>query len=951
MAKQITSLGTFQPRHHDPGPGLSCRELEHGTICLNTAGTIVMWQDDDRPENLRTHTHVVGEIQWPTTAHDKAEQHRRDKAELEQQKREYEKERAAARAKAAREKKAAKANAEKEARKKQGIPEPSRFVRPSQPTISRFVRSDNANKRTWQQMENVAEDSDQTMSDIEQDDKRPPAKRRTIDEGSDDEFGEFPSLSQSDILEKIDSTVLPVKKGLAPVSSQGRRRKASQQLPRMKEADEDSNINSQALDELATTQLLSDLVEAVAKSDHVEAPESSLSQRQNHTPKTLSNSQTSPRRSGRVAEKAGKERVTLSTTRPSTRPVVEIPAMSFENIQLHNMTVNKSRNLEPKIPEVSKGRSFNMPPPSLPKRVNTTAKPISMPRKPITPAWGIRNVATQPLSNAPPSSTQAFLENHLDDFFPSPTQAVRELLDDVDDLPSETQIARELSPERPDKSHIEDMFSTQDFILSPYDLEEIVSPRRTPQKPLGEASLESLNRRQYALCGRQPTPEKVNNDLLDLVSTQDLVLSPNDLADIISQQNPPEETTLSRPKYTHSARQSNPQKLKSDNDDFMRSPNLVFSLKKLEVVISPHCPLEKRTFLESLNCRENTHDSRQPTSERRKDDPDDFMSTQDLVLSPEDLEEICSPARPPAISPDIKVPEVPKHSAHIQLRPLNQEKRRFFQEKEEDLYHATIQESRATSAPRPPKPQSDTFASAGRNQSDSADYGEFDFNLPGLFRDKEDEELEAAIRESKITAELEAKRLAMAGTSDLSRVLSNSTDYGDFDLPGFFEERDEDDLGKVIDTRVQPPEDPGAVTMGTNNGKAKPRRFFEEKYEDQVHAAIHESKALAAKSRPSIEDSEKPRSTKKEKQSTTTDYGNDPFTVRPEVKPRRFFEEKYEDQVHAAIHESKMLAAKPATPKEALEKPKRTMKRILSTATDYGDDDFMGCSQELLELC
>ncbi|KAH7346571.1 hypothetical protein BKA65DRAFT_595056 [Rhexocercosporidium sp. MPI-PUGE-AT-0058] len=719
----------------------------------------------------------------------RAEQHRRDNAELEQQKREYEKERAAARAKAAREKKAAKANEEREARRKQGLPEPSKFVHASQPTISRFVRSNSTSKRTWQQMESVAEDSDKTISDTEKDDEGPLAKRRPPDESSDNEFGEFPSLSQSDLLEQIDSSILSAKDGKPASGSLAKahpplqtcRREASPELPPMKESDADAILTSQALDELVTTQLLSDLVEAVAKSDSIEPPNRHASQSQAET--TLApKPQPSPRRSGRVAEKFEKAATVLNATKPVTVPIAEIPKRVVDTTKPYDVIVNSLRNDGFKTPApkpILQGRSVNMPSPRLPTRVSRAAVSIHTPQKPSDLSRHARYSASKPFSNIPPSSTQAFLENHLEDFFPSPTQAVRELLDDVDDLPSNTQVARDLSPEKAEKFKFEDFCSTQDLILSPEDLVELITPNCSPLKPLDEAATDSLNRRVH-----------INVD-------------------------------------------------------------------------------------EELN-----------PSNTIKKDLNDFFGTQDLILSPQDWDEICSPSRAPPTPSQKANSEDSSSRAIVPPHPTSQRKGRFFQEKEEDLYHAAIQESKATSTQVTTKVQADISASFGRNQSDSTDYGDFDFNLPGLFKQKEDEDLEAAIHESKITAELEAKRLALVGTLGITRIQSNSTAYGDFDLPRLFEENEEEIHKSKTGSKAQAPQH--AEDLTTNNGKGKPRRFFEEKYEDQLHAATHESKMLAAQKVPL---------------------------------------------------------------KEGSEKPERTLKRVLSTATDYGDDDFTGCSQELLNLC
>ncbi|KAK0107659.1 hypothetical protein ONS96_003460 [Cadophora gregata f. sp. sojae] len=778
----------------------------------------------------------------------RAEQHRRDKAELEQQKREYEREKAAERAKAAREKKAAKAAAEKEARKKQGIPEPSKFVRASQPTISRFVRTNSSNKRTWQQMESVAEDSDKTISDAEKDHDRPPAKRRVVDEGSDNEFVDFPSLSQSDLLEQTYTSMLSTKNGYSArrpakeqrPSSRPRHREASQELPVMKDADEHAILNTQALDVMATTQLLSDLAEAVAKSGSLEPPSQAVEGRREVIPKPSA----SPRRSGRVAERDDKGTGVSTGGKCDTVPVVEIPYKLLGAIQSqseHAFSDSQHEARDSLNLATVASRRVNMPPPRLPMKAVAATKSISTTQRPsIPPLKQSPSHGSKPLPTVPPSSTQAFLENHMDDFFPSPTQAVRELLEGVDDIPTNTQIARELSPKKAEKGLFENMFCTQDMIMSSDDLVEIVSQDGSLPKPLVEATPMPHTREESMEVGRTNALKNTENGSpADIYCSQDLLMSPENLPEAISPQPSP----------------FNPLVEVASND---------------------------------LNRRGRTYIIRETSAEKTiTNDIDSFFGTQDLILSPEDLEEICSPVREPSLA-RVK-PMSPDKRANPPPQPACRQKQRFFQEKEEDLYHAALHESKTTSAQGTNKAKNDP-ASCGRNQSDSTDYGEFDFDLPELFKEREDEELEAAIRESKITAELEAKRLALAGMPGLNRIQSNSTDYGDFDLPRLFDEQEEDrqNIRAGSETTLRKKVD--APT--TSGEKAKPRRFFEEKYEDQVHAAIHESRMLAAKTIPLKQ---------------TVGVGS--------------------------------------------EKPKRTLKRVRSTATDYGDDDFMGCSQELINLC
>lgn len=135
--------------------------------------------------------------------------------------------------------------------------------------------------------------------------------------------------------------------------------------------------------------------------------------------------------------------------------------------------------------------SSNMPPPRLPVKERKSISFVTPFLKPHLPPRDSSRTATRPPPSMPPSATLAFLENHLDEFFPSPTQEIRDLLDGVDDLPSNTQIAHELrSP--PQQVHIDDedqfgdFISTQDLILSSQDLLEIVTPSRraTTHEPL-----------------------------------------------------------------------------------------------------------------------------------------------------------------------------------------------------------------------------------------------------------------------------------------------------------------------------------------------------------------------------------------------------------------------------------------------------------------------------------
>ncbi|RDL37183.1 uncharacterized protein BP5553_04616 [Venustampulla echinocandica] len=503
----------------------------------------------------------------------RAEQRRRDAEELERQRKEYEKERAAARAKAAREKKTAKANAERESRKKMGLPEPSKFVRASQPTISMFVKT--GNKRTWQEMGSVAEDSDETVCEEgtkRNDEAQPSAKQRAVDCDSEDEFGDFPSLSQSDLFEKINSSMLSAGKNtrvptppnqadqlsnqhgnrntsrmtptkaptasdktnnqtvpssgqyLEKTSSQKCRpqyssRQCSQELPKQSwsQGDDEFLLNDlQFMADMASTQLLSEVAEATTRSDELPPV---LSPQQISIPMVAESKLSSFPTGGRqsvnspICQISPKVPTTgclhegrLVSAPPPTR-CLENTSANCQEGRIHKLllpprsvlqghsaslppplttrtdrTVTTQKSGLPKFPSrrpVLQERSINVPPPRATKAIYIAHSP-NMPRA-IPRNRGSCQNSTEMNSitppQVPPSGTQAFLQNNFDDFYPSPSQQIRELMEDIDDLPSNTQIAKELTPCKPALTDpFMDLFSTQDFALSPEDLTEITTP-------------------------------------------------------------------------------------------------------------------------------------------------------------------------------------------------------------------------------------------------------------------------------------------------------------------------------------------------------------------------------------------------------------------------------------------------------------------------------------------
>jgi hypothetical protein len=431
----------------------------------------------------------------------RAEQRRLDAEELERQNKEYERERAAAKAKAAREKKAAKEAADKEARRKMGLPEPSRFVRASQPTISKFVRGGNNGKRSWQEMKmhTLEEDSDGTLPESgfgEKDDAQPPAKRVPAQDDSEDEFGDFPSLSQSDLLEKIDSSMVSFNGGgtgsPAVVAEQPALppcQEPSQSLPaREYSEDEYPLVESQLIPEMVNTQLLSEAAEAVQKSDGTELP----------VPKQTTPKPTLSKQPQQQVQPIPKD-ILPETTH------AKIQKLSVSRSADSNNTRTKPAKPTVVSRPVLQEVSTNMPPPPIPLKEKKAISFAPSPQKHRSLLQITTKTTNKPKHIIPLSGTQVFLENHLDDFFPSPTQEIRELLSDVDDLPSNTQIARDLSPDSPkedlnslppnratmrwsnpnsiiEENEFDNLICTQDLVLSSQELLEITTPSRPPPK-------------------------------------------------------------------------------------------------------------------------------------------------------------------------------------------------------------------------------------------------------------------------------------------------------------------------------------------------------------------------------------------------------------------------------------------------------------------------------------
>ena len=426
----------------------------------------------------------------------KAEQRRIEAAEIARQKKEYEKEKATAKSKAAREKKLKKEADERAKRKELGLPEPSRFVRPSQPTIKTFVKSGAGRKRSWEEVDRREEDD--ADNGIEGDNEceskqqaKNTAKRTVLEQvGEDSEFGDFPPFSQADLptlfVESEDTS------RTVPIGSSPRRSPIASiesQFSQCEATDNFLKVDQVKLDaERAKSQLMTKamLAKTIPTSVHqyqspTTVPNTALSSHGRITDTLAISPCNLPRRNALKTTTQTIQRNWPSKLADESSRTMRPPAVP--------MTVNRLRSRIP-LRDVSR----NMVPPPRPPN----AKAVTSTTKVRTKS---EQIVGQQNFSMPPPSTLAFLEAHLEDFFPSPSQQVRELFEDIDDMPSNTQIAREIDVEqerdvaRPPiapvsmpttQPLIEDealhFLSSQDLEISSQDLRDIDTPSKPVQR-------------------------------------------------------------------------------------------------------------------------------------------------------------------------------------------------------------------------------------------------------------------------------------------------------------------------------------------------------------------------------------------------------------------------------------------------------------------------------------
>ena len=590
----------------------------------------------------------------------RVEQRRRDAEELQRQKKEWEREQAAVKAKAAREKKAGKLRDEKEKRKREGVPDPRKGVRPSQARISCFVRreGDGGNKRRW---EEVAEESEDTVGEDSE-----PRLAKKILVRQEDEFGgdDMEDLNLPDLFRQLDEPISSFESGVnkknagvTPWASP--REQICQSKIVVGNKDEERDLDdSQVLAEMATTQLLTEAAKSFSEEQE---------------PKMK-------------ATRLDKDCLNMALKPPANARA------------LTSKTKDKSKPSPLPMREPLQERSGNMQPPPRPMIARKPSKPdISMtplaPRSKAAP----RTVSKSPVreykqslanwqamlpsplhkpipATHPPSATQAFLESHMDDFFPSPSQQARELLDDITeyDLPSNTQVMRELSPDTDilDKEMpFAELICTQD-LMSSQEIQELETPCPPSQKAVQKMEVPPVEQMQFE----------------EMFLAQDFDLSQQDLEEIGSPcwMPPPPAPALKSTTLAPSSPKANDIAPAMQQHPTTHIPPPKTSAMQTTKQSSPSTTTKPAPSKLPPQNIPNHSSSAMVQPDSKKPAPPKAPKKRFFIEKEEPLPR--APTPPPPGPPTVPSPGL----AH-------KERGRFFQEKEDDLLQAAIRQSLAPS--------------------------------------------------------------------------------------------------------------------------------------------------------------------------------------------------------------------------------------------------------------
>ncbi|KAI0876662.1 hypothetical protein GGS24DRAFT_450605 [Hypoxylon argillaceum] len=547
----------------------------------------------------------------------KAEQRRIELFEQDRIRKEFEKEKSQARARAARDKKKEKEEKQRAERKKKGLPLVD--ARPSQDTIARFARAkpksrkdDSISLLSGSERDNRSlspthprhnsknsdqipefDESDKENEKIEKeppplqpvlvdsshgigckspslcDDAEPPSKKRKVNvpEEKDEDVPLFPITSEG-------VSLSPEPDSKVDVISEHAKENTTPSLERERvELNVDDSFSTIDLNE---EDLFDDLFQEIeGRPSSLNAPETTISgQRQDKSPPTKPPLYKPPedyvRSPNKIERPLSCSNQAVRPTEPSSSPYMAVllpkPVPGTVNTPRQNpLPEQAKRVLTPPlaVPPTSSVRKSQptflgldpcrnsrtaMAPPTVPPKFKFSKQvsagsprtpqflkpPLPLPR---TPATGPGNSRISKPKQVPettlPPSTQLFVLNHLDDFFPSPSQEVREIFDEP-----RRKYARDESKASKPKPNIPKTLATpyNRRVISTAGIDprgprhiQQISSRPEPEKVIVQPSIQPIPQNTSSICD------------MPFFSTQDLLLSSQDLKDI-------EEDPLPTPK-------------------------------------------------------------------------------------------------------------------------------------------------------------------------------------------------------------------------------------------------------------------------------------------------------------------------------------------------------------------------------------------------------------------
>ncbi|KAF4445008.1 hypothetical protein FACUT_210 [Fusarium acutatum] len=349
------------------------------------------------------------------------ESRRQERAEQERIRKEFEREKAAAKAKVARDKKKEKELAEKEAKRKKGLPLVN--VRPSQETISWFVRGNGTSKKRDAQGNDIKDDN-ATVNDAitsEEQPQRPANKAQKLDDIQEDDE-EISDAAMETIVKDLPK---PLRESPKPQSSEEEKETIAETTEQTAALiASETALEKPPMPEIelegSEDELDADFEEDLALGilEDIEAAMGNAKSNMNHGVQKTCN---------KIPEEV------LTTTKQP----VEVTRNDIPNRYAEDLGLKRP------------------------------APPVSFTKPPL-PQQNLEPRSPSPPHQEPPMSTQAILFN-LDDFFPSSSQQVRELEEELDEgiMPSAPLHLTPIAEEEEEESFDEGLEKSSDQPLLP----------------------------------------------------------------------------------------------------------------------------------------------------------------------------------------------------------------------------------------------------------------------------------------------------------------------------------------------------------------------------------------------------------------------------------------------------------------------------------------------------